>query len=220
MSIKIETKFFRTKVARRVVGYFILSALVPSSLLAIIAFAYVTNQLDEQSRENLQRIGKFTHDAVLERLGVLDEKLEVVVTGLVTRDGSLALPEAPDSTMLARFQGLAIEESEEMNVLFGDIPDLPALPEAGEAQLRSGRAFVMTTTPAMNAAILMVKAVDAEDLTRGLLWARVDPVYVMGAGVGGSLLPPDTELCTFDLLDRPLYCSGRRDGRCDKCGID
>ncbi|MCZ6917158.1 MAG: HD domain-containing protein [Gemmatimonadetes bacterium] len=201
--MKIETKFFRTKVARRVVGYFILSALVPSSLLAIIAFAYVTNQLDEQSRENLQRIGKFTHDAILERLAVLDEKLEVVASGLVTRDGGLALPEAPDSSMRSRFGGLAIQRSQEMRQLFGEVPDPPSLTGAGEAQLRSGRAFVMTTAESTRAVILMVRALDPDDLAGGLIWAQVDAAYVMGAGV----LPRDTELCAFDVLDRPLYCS-------------
>ena len=66
--MKIEMSFLRTKVARRVVALFFLCALLPSSILAVIAFRFVTDNLETAGRERLEEIGRLTEDALLERL--------------------------------------------------------------------------------------------------------------------------------------------------------
>ena len=65
--MSIDTSFLRTRVARRIVALFFLCALLPSSVLAVVAFGYVTNQMNSNGRERIEEIGRLTKDALLER---------------------------------------------------------------------------------------------------------------------------------------------------------
>ena len=57
--MKLDMTFLRSKVARRVFLLFVVCAMLPIFVLALISFRQVTEQLREQSRKQLQarRIG-------------------------------------------------------------------------------------------------------------------------------------------------------------------
>ena len=66
--------FIRSKVARRVIWLFFISALVPIAATAFYSFIYVTDLLVEQSYKQLQSASKLYGMAVLDRLLIVDSK--------------------------------------------------------------------------------------------------------------------------------------------------
>ena len=56
--MKIDTRLFRSILARRFFVLFVLSALVPTAILAVVAYPYVSDQLFAQSSERLWRTAK------------------------------------------------------------------------------------------------------------------------------------------------------------------
>ena len=97
--MNIDTSFLRTRVARRIVALFFLCALLPTSVLAVVAFGYVTSQLNAHGRERLEEIGRLTKDALLERLMSLQTNVGILASGIAN-----GVPTGPsDTAMSARF---------------------------------------------------------------------------------------------------------------------
>ena len=71
--MRLDTTFLRSKVGKRLFTLFILCSLAPITVLAIIAFTHVTNQLNEQSRSRLHQASKALGMAIFERLAFLEE---------------------------------------------------------------------------------------------------------------------------------------------------
>ena len=65
---KINNEFFQSKVARRVTGLFLLSALVPLITTAVLSKSYLTNILIDQGYSNLQNEGKYYVMSLFDRL--------------------------------------------------------------------------------------------------------------------------------------------------------
>lgn len=47
--MRIDTTFLRSKVARRIFALFVLCALLPIAVLAVLSFRQVSNQLSQQN---------------------------------------------------------------------------------------------------------------------------------------------------------------------------
>lgn len=73
--LKINNEFFQSKVARRVIGLFLLSALVPLIMTAFLSKTYLTKILIEQSYSTLQNEGKYYVMSLFERLVHIETRL-------------------------------------------------------------------------------------------------------------------------------------------------
>jgi len=73
--MQINYAFIRSKVARRVIWLFFISALVPIAITAAYSFTYVNDLLVNQSYQQLQHASKLYGMAVLDRLLFVDSKL-------------------------------------------------------------------------------------------------------------------------------------------------
>jgi heme exporter protein D len=56
--MKIENTFLHSKLARRIFWLFVLCALVPITVLAVVSLRNVTAQLKEQSRHQLHQLSR------------------------------------------------------------------------------------------------------------------------------------------------------------------
>ena len=72
---KLNTEFFQSKVARRVTGLFLLSALVPLITTAFLSKTYLTNILIDQGYSNLQSEGKYYVKSLFDRLLHVETRL-------------------------------------------------------------------------------------------------------------------------------------------------
>ncbi len=205
--MKIETSFLRTKVARRVVALFFLCALLPSSILAVIAFRFVTDNLETAGRERLEEIGRLTEDALLERLVALETTLRILASDITV--GTSELPAiGSDSTLIRRFTALAVQTNDGPVTALIGTPQVPVRLDERQLQyLASERALLVTDVASITQSvppILMGVALAPVSHSSGILWAEIDAAYLM---TGAELLPRDTDLCVFDAANRARYCS-------------
>lgn len=81
---KFNAKFFQSKVARRVTGLFLLSALVPLITTAYISKTYLTNILIDQGYTNLQNEGKYYVMSLYDRLLFVEMRLTNIANNMST----------------------------------------------------------------------------------------------------------------------------------------
>lgn len=79
---KINNEFFQSKVARRVTGLFLLSALVPLITTAFLSKTYLTNILIDQGYSNLQSEGKYYVMSLFDRLLHIESRLTYIANEL------------------------------------------------------------------------------------------------------------------------------------------
>ena len=84
--------FLRTRVARRVVFLFVLSAVLPVATMASISFAAVNRQLREQSEVRLEQLAKNAGQSILQQISLLEGRLRPVAARAV--DGTVDGPTA------------------------------------------------------------------------------------------------------------------------------
>jgi HAMP domain-containing protein len=108
---RIEGRFLRSRVARRIFVLIVLCALLPISSFALLSFHQVTAQLERDARDRLAQDAKQVGMTVLERLLLLDSTLRMLDTALLQGDRTPALetlPAALDELTRGRFLGLAV----------------------------------------------------------------------------------------------------------------
>ena len=206
--MKFEPRFLRSKVGRRIVALFVLCALLPIGGLAVVSFTQVRKQLDEQGKRRLEEASKSKGMEVIERLELLDLSLGLIAANL---NGGLEAPnplswQGPDSNLTERFQGLvAVTEGGGPTALFGTLEDPPTDLTAVEMQhLRSGQSLLIREArPDLPLRVLMLRALDPVDLSRGTLVAEINTTYLWGL----EGMSPLNELCVLDQSNHALFCS-------------
>ena len=92
--MKIQSRFLRSKVAKRVVLLFFLSALVPIAAIAFFSLTYVNDLLIEQSYKQLKHSSKLYGMAILDRLLIIDDKLHNLSINLNNADHTVRSSES------------------------------------------------------------------------------------------------------------------------------
>jgi putative nucleotidyltransferase with HDIG domain len=179
---------------------FILCALVPTVVLAIISFTHVTGQLREQGQDRLRQSSKALGMAIYERLGFLEAELKTVASSV---DSS---PKNLTEELGARFRGLSIFVSgAETRPLFGNIENSLDLNRTQKEHLSSGKTVVFEQVrEEERTRIFMARALEPEDPATAVLLGEVNATYLWG---DESTLPPWTELCILDESSTVLHCS-------------
>ena len=207
--MKIEPRFLRSKVGRRIVLLFILCALLPIGGLAVVSFTQVTNQLNEQSRQRLRDGSKSKGMDILERLTLLELALRMMAANLNT--GS-AIPtqlssQGPDESLTQRFKGFSVvTDSGEPTALLGGAVEFPrTLTEAERQHLGSGQSLLIVSPSDddLTLGMLMIQALDPTNLSQGSLVAEINTEYLWGL----EGLSPLTELSVLDASNRVMFCS-------------
>lgn len=91
--MKIEMIFLRSKVARRTFLLFIVSSVIPVTLLTLLSFWQVNDLLSKQQHEQLKYTSKQYGMAVLERLLLLKTQIDWIVQSIHHQALSLNLIE-------------------------------------------------------------------------------------------------------------------------------
>ena len=99
--------------ARRVLGLFLLSAMLPVGILAVLSYRSVRNQFYERGRTRVQEASRVVGQGILERLGFFDADLAMVASNLLGgATGGHAIPAGSRSRATARFRGLTIQHGD------------------------------------------------------------------------------------------------------------
>lgn len=207
--MKWDRAFLRSRVAHRITLLFILCALIPIALLAILSFKQVSDHLREQSQIRMYQTSKTMALSIFERLMFLESELMRMTTYIDTRSPIL-LKKTPDldEYLMERFKGIALLTSKgESTSIFGDIQSWPEMSQEEMQSLRRGETVISTRYQAEGmSCISMVKALKPDNSDLDLLVAEVEPLYVWLQG-GKHSLPPMTELSVLDHSDQVLFSS-------------
>ena len=206
--MKLDTTFFRSKVARRIFVLFVFCALVPISALAIISFSQVSQLLDKQSQRQLHLTSKSLGVSIFERLSFLEEQLKVFSASITANPeySTLSSVEKYGESLKKRFKRIALIADSGVHIhFFGSIQN-PGEPSAEEKQhMIFGKTVVLTRFSDDNRlGIFMMRAVDPQDPKQGILFGEINPMYLWGLSEYNTL-PSMTELCVLDESNNVIF---------------
>jgi putative nucleotidyltransferase with HDIG domain len=212
--MKIETAFFRSKVARRIFILFGSCALIPLIVLAIISLPLLTKQLKEQSFKGLEETNNITGNGVVERLLMLKSELEMAASDL--REAALNPLALENSTSRLNehfqshehFQSLVlITDTGEANPIFGQAQNIPELTPKEKEYVLSGETFLSTEChPGSLPNVFMGMAVDVKNPKQGFLLAEVKINYVLSWSPDErNPMPAEIEFCLLDQQGNLMY---------------
>jgi len=205
--VKIDTRLFRSILARRFFVLFVLSALVPTAILAVVAYPYVSDQLFAQSSERLWRTAKSESLSVHERLLFLESQLGSVASVLADVERERWIAGSASVRMNTMFEGVTVATADGLlDVIYGDPPPNPKLSPDLLEHLEQGKTVLVTSAGdgAEVGGLRMWRLMDAENLSAGMVVGTISESYLWGLE-SGNLVPPDTEICVYDDVRRLLY---------------
>ena len=207
---KLDTRAFRSKVARRTFTLFVSCALIPVSALALLSFEQVSTQLNEQSQQRLHQASKAAALGIYQRLLGLEEAIIITASGLRSRSSPTGPP--PDARVdeesPRRFKSLVLVTDEGTRVpLVGHLDHLPALTPEQQRHLASGKTLlVVEHAPNRPPRLFLGRVRDPERPDREILYAEIEPTYLWGFDDEVSLAPV-TKLSVVDQSLNLLFAS-------------
>jgi len=204
--MKIETAFFRSKVARRIFMLFAFCALIPIAILAIFSFSRVTSELKKQSHDRLYEINKSMEDGVKQRLLELEAEMRIAASYL--KMGSLNSASLQDlvTRLKEHFKSLVLfTEKGEAEPIFGQAQNSPELTQKEKERILADETFLSTEYHSSSSpSIYMGIALDLERSKQQILLAELDLDYVVFMKLGYIPLPAGIDLCLLDNESRLL----------------
>ncbi len=205
---RLEFSFLRSKVARRIFSLFVLCALIPLCLLAILSLNQVKAQLNMHADRLLHQDSKAAAMTVFERLSFLDTDLDIVISNLGAEyPGNLEFAVRNLGGRLSeRFKSLALVASDDRIVdSFGPMPLLPELKKKDRLHLGLGHPlFAVRSNSQGEAKAFIAKATHQTHTIPQILLGEIQPNYLWG---DEGLQDSTAELFAFGEDGELLYSS-------------
>jgi PAS domain S-box-containing protein len=205
--VPFQLTALRTRVARRILGLFIVCAFVPIGTLAVLSYRRVSTQLTQQATQRLHEISKGAAMVLMKRLTDLDDELRAAaaqfstgVSRVATTTAASADAEEPRS-WISGF--VLVDSAGTMRTAGGDATAPPALPAEGIRTLRSGEPLLLIPD---STRAWLVRAVDPRAPRVALLWVDIRGPALWGIDQTEDVLPSGTSLCILSAARRPLHC--------------
>lgn len=200
-----SASFLRTRVARRILGLFLLCAILPVTGLAVLGYHFVASQLQEDAEQDLRAQSKTAGLILIDRLTSLAASLERRSNELGDGYRYPAVTSIA-AVCAARFSALVLQRRDgTAQTLSGEMATFPVLSRTEDAYLRAGGITLALDTTARPPRVYLVRRVDRVSGAR--LWGQVDPASVWGAEESHSPAPPGTLLCLATAQRQPIACT-------------
>ncbi len=199
MKTLFSTSLLQSRIARRMVGLFVLCALVPTSILGWVSYRQVTDQLIAQSSTRLQQESKSQGMVLYNHLLTLKADLDRLAGGLPQDE-----PVTEDSILTPSVKELG-HRFRELRLLRHDSPSHHLLNEKQVSHLKAGKTLLLFQ-PAANTLrdIVLTRAVNPDRWEAGLLSASIDETLLWDMQ-SKDMLPAETDLVVEDHDRRILY---------------
>jgi len=191
-------------VARRIVGLFVVSALVPIVGMAVISFFAVTSQLEDQSRERLAQLTRNAGMSVLQQLRGIETTLHQV---RARTDLGAAVGQERGALGLAAVTALGIVGADGQFLEAVGSIDQPGPLSESERDRLSRDGMILRAASGGGGVIHAAVSVDPGDPAVGTLWAVVVGDSIWGAAETFVSLPSVEDFCLLSAPDDPLYCT-------------
>ncbi|MGB3399865.1 MAG: ATP-binding protein [Candidatus Deferrimicrobiaceae bacterium] len=197
----------RGTVAKRILGLFLICALLPIGSLAVLSLWEMTGSLKEQTDRRLHQASKNVNMGILQGLYSLQGELGVLASspeGLL-RPSSGAPGETPLPTRDQHFLGLTLfREGSPAETLFGTPCPFPPPTDGIGKHLADGNAYLFVrevpgAPPRLYLAVSSGRRTPGEDLLVG----EIHPKYL--GEIIESVMPAETDLAVLDSSGAVLY---------------
>jgi putative nucleotidyltransferase with HDIG domain len=209
--MKIESTFLHSKLARRIFWLFVLSALIPMTVLAVVSLRNVTAQLMEQSRRQLHEVSRDEAMTIYGRLSFLEAEMELVASSL--RDSSsrspatyFVGPNGLSSNLASQFKGMELLTPDgNRKTIFGQSEPRIDFTAKEQEILQLGKNVLSTIECNQpEPCIVLSRQLNAGHPAEGILAAEIRASNLWDV----EKLHQDTDLCVLDPSGRILFCSG------------
>ncbi len=197
-----EHAFLRSKLGRRIFALFVLCALVPLTLLAVVSYWQVTSQLNRQADERLRQACRALGMTLIERIAMVESDLvESFRPG--TADSPLSAKPTLGIRPTSRLKWVALQSEDGRIIAHSGPGGETFLPTSEEWRHLEG-SNVLLASRAEPDRILLATRWPRDAAVRTLLVGEVNPSHLFG---GEDLLPTDTQLAVLTRARRVLFSS-------------
>lgn len=182
----------RTRLARRILALFVLSALVPIGILGVLSYRRVRAQYRDQAGRWLHQLSKEAGLTLIKRLSDLVDQLNASATR--------SLPQTAETRTWIR--SLVVSTAGDQHSLLGAPTAAPELTPDAARDLQAGEPVLLTGPSAQIWLALRV----GEPPPGVTWWAELDATALLGIDRSTEVLPVGTRLCVLDASRVPLYC--------------
>lgn len=189
--------FIHSRVARRIFALFIMCALLPVCVLALVSMRSILGKLERDSHERLRQTAKNAGMTVLEGLTLVQEALETMPVPAAGAFRTLS----PGNNQ--RFRAITVVRN---NADRDAAMPIPSLPPGGRAHLAAGNALILAGSASGTGGPVYMFTSKNRGLPRdSFLVGEINLDYIWT--LVGYTLPPGVDLCTLDPLGNILYSS-------------
>jgi len=209
--MRVEITFLHSKLARRIFWLFVLCALLPITLLALISLRNVSTQLREESTRELHLASREAAMGTYERLSLVEANIRLIKLslrpGLATKSSAsdLGISKKVLSGLQNRLDGLQITtlEGKRQDIL-GHINPVISFTSAENQFLTSGKSIVSTADCGRpEPCILMSQSLGEFGLGDGIIVGEIKPSYLWDP----EMLSQNLVLSVFDASEIQLFSS-------------
>ena len=175
--MRIEARFLRSRVSRRVFGLFVLAAVVPILAMAILSFGEVNRILLDQTNMYLHESSKSIGLTIFERLAVIESRMSEL-SYLITSKNTHAIKNVIGEE---HFSGIALIKNNKMSLISGDVEEPPPMTKDAMGHLRSGKIIVQDRVSVSGIAhIYAYRLMEDGNDKSGMLIGRINPEFLWG----------------------------------------
>lgn len=197
------------KVARRILAQFVLCALLPITLLALLSFFQVNGELERQSRRKLHEAGRIIGNSISERLNTLGNDIMVLNVLIRGNEEKTARDLAVDfsSRLEERFLELGFKDAsgKTVSLIGGRTRQEFDLRPGEQEHLRSGKTLmIIRPGPEGKDRICLLKQVLHDNRSPGLVYGIVKDLYLWGLDEHFTL-SANTDLTILNASGRIIF---------------
>ncbi len=191
-----------TKVARHVLGLFVLCTLLPAAAALALNYMQTAHRIRTESNERLRHQSRWTAEQVLERLRLVEIEFRRTVTRLANAPRD-EWPASADS-VLSGLTDLAVARGGSApRRVYGGPSDLPALTAETRRHLEGGGTAVNALRVEGDPTrVVMIRSAELEGAA-SLIWGTVDTEWLAQAGTSFS---GTTDVCLLDGSKSVIFC--------------
>lgn len=203
----IDLRLFKSVLGKRIFLLFVVCALVPTVVLAIVAYRQVSGELVTQSERRMHQAVKAESLSVYERFLFLEAELESAVPSLGGGQASILPADSAEQRLRNLFDAVELVTPKgETTTVFGEPPALPELEPVQRQHLLDGKTLLLTLPDGSGGGRPVLVRPIGTGAGLGLVAGVVSTDYLWGV-YGEKVFLSDAELCVFDSDRRLVFSS-------------
>jgi len=201
--MRIDRRLFRSKLAHRVFLAFVLCAVIPISVVAVVSYQSVTGQLINQSSFRLRQASKSLGLSLFERLLFAETEL-LAISNAIQQDPNTDVESIRGERLLQLEVVTADTLSPSLEI---DLPNRDFHFRQLRANLADGKSILVPFLDEGDSSpVRLARRLEPKDPDSKLVVGELDPIYFWGLD-GGNPVPGAGQFCVFEGSGRLIFGS-------------